>query len=317
MAGIVGVMTTSLTARTPDDLLAMVPVVFGFVPTESIAMLTFGGRETFHARVDLPPPGRPTAEVVDLLREPAVRHGVRRVVFVLYSAESRAAERVAARLVRGFRERGIDVVDVIRADGRCWFPLLRDPHDATGTPYDVTCHPFLAQSVVDGRVTHRSRTELAATLAADPGRAAAVAAVVAADRGLAPPGRDWLMATVRRHLAEGTSPDDADAARLLRAVDVEAGRQAAGDCITRAMAGEHQRFWADLVRRAPDDLVAGAASVLALAAWASGHGALAWCAIDRALAQEPDHPLAGLVADLLMGAVPPTAWEEERPEPAA
>ena len=49
---------TKLTTRTPEDVLAAVPVVLGFEPLDSVVMLTFGGGETFHARVDLPPPAR-------------------------------------------------------------------------------------------------------------------------------------------------------------------------------------------------------------------------------------------------------------------
>ena len=45
---------TTLTARTPEDILAVVPVVLGFEPTESLVMLTFGSDPPFHARVDLP-----------------------------------------------------------------------------------------------------------------------------------------------------------------------------------------------------------------------------------------------------------------------
>ena len=48
-------MTTTLTARGPEDLLAAVPVVLGFHPQDSLVMLTFGAVRSFHARVDLPP----------------------------------------------------------------------------------------------------------------------------------------------------------------------------------------------------------------------------------------------------------------------
>jgi len=33
----------TLTASTPEDVLAAVPVVLGFEPRDSVAMLTFGG----------------------------------------------------------------------------------------------------------------------------------------------------------------------------------------------------------------------------------------------------------------------------------
>lgn len=301
-------MTTTLTARRPEDLLAMVPVVLGFVPTESIVMLTFDATHTFHARVDLPPPGEPTAEVVDSLRAPAVRHGVRRVVFLLYSADAHPAERVSSRLVRGFRARGIEVVDVLRADGRRWFPMLHGHRShAAGVPYDISSHPFAAQAVLEGRVTHRSRTELATSLETDPARAAAV---VAADGGGPSRGPSWVRATVHRHTTAGTVPSDGEAARLLRAIgfDLDA-RDAAWVGVPRDDAPAHVALWTDLLRRAPEEHVPDAAAILGLVAWLAGHGALAWCAVDRAVALEPTHSLAGLVGDLLAGAVPPTDWE--------
>jgi hypothetical protein len=69
-------------------------------------------------------------------------------------------------------------------------------------------------------------------------------------------------------------------------------------------------LWTDLLRRAPDDVAASAAAVLGMAAWVAGQGALAWCAVDRAEAATPGNSLARLVADLLVAAVPPSAWEE-------
>ena len=52
----------------------------------------------------------------------------------------------------------------------------------------------------------------------------------------------------------------------------------------------------------------GAAGLLAFAAWLSGDGALAWCAVERCLAADPDHTLAHLVARALEQAVPPSEW---------
>ena len=67
------------------------------------------------------------------------------------------------------------------------------------------------------------------------------------------------------------------------------------------------------MQRAPDDLVAAPAAVLGLAAWLAGHGALAWCAVDRCPEVDPDHSLAGLVAEMLTEAVPPSAWDARSP----
>ena len=74
------------------------------------------------------------------------------------------------------------------------------------------------------------------------------------------------------------------------------------------------RLWTDLVRRAPDGLVSGAAGVLAFAAWTQGDGALAWCAVDRCFEDEPDHSLGRLVAEALERATPPIEdWEARFP----
>ena len=63
------------------------------------------------------------------------------------------------------------------------------------------------------------------------------------------------------------------------------------------------------MRRAPRDLLPGACSLLAFAAWQHGDGALAWCAIDRCLEVDPDYSMAHCVAQILTGAVPPSVWE--------
>lgn len=314
--------TTRMTARTPEDLLAVVPVVLGFEPHDSVVMLTFGARDPFHARVDLPPPEH-AREILDVLLRPALGHEVERVVLVLYADLPRPAEQVGRVLVRGFRDAGIEVVDLIRTDGRRWFPLLRQRRGReAGVPYDLSAHPFAAQAVFDGRVTHASRQALAATLRPDPDAVARVEAVLPAQSEASPP---WVTATVARLAASAEPADDATAARLLAAMgDDLACRDAAWLGLTRAGARQHVELWTDLHRRAPDDLAADAAAVLALAAWLAGHGALAWCAVDRAESLEHGHTLAALVADLLSRAVPPSAWPpglsqaelQARPEPA-
>ncbi len=78
--------------------------------------------------------------------------------------------------------------------------------------------------------------------------------------------------------------------------------------MTREQAPAHVAFWSDVVRRTPDAWVPGAAAVLGFAAWLSGSGALAWCAVDRCLGVDPDHVLGGYVAQLLERAVPPHEW---------
>jgi hypothetical protein len=301
----------TFTARTPEDVLALVPVVLGFVPRDSLAMLTFGAGHPFHARVDLPDDEAELPGLVDALLAPARQHRVRRAVFVVYTEDATLARRAARALEWAFERSGVEVIATLRADGERWWPAGgRLPGvPPWGVPYDVAAHPFSAQAVLEGRVLHGSREELRATLGPDAGlvtRVVGALADVAAD----PPGAAWVIALVERHSRDGTAPSDTEVARLLRAMLDPAVRDAACSGLSRATAREHVGFWTDVVRRSPEPLLAGPAAVLALAAWQAGDGALAWCALDRCAEVDEHYPLARLVTRVLTDALPPEAWEE-------
>lgn len=291
---------TTLTARCTDDLLAMAPVVLGFAPTDSVVLLTFGADRPFHARVDLPDEPAHDAGIVEMLLAPARHHRVRGAALLTYAGSGRAADarRVGGRLVRALRRAGIEVVDAVRADGERWFALF-DPVDP-GVPYDLTGHRFTAQAVLDGRPLRRDRDELVATLRPTAG-VDAVDALLGSVRRL---DLAEVRSAVETHLAGGRLPDDVLAAVLLSIAD-PAVRDAAWTGIRRRTALQHVRLWTDAVRRAPEPVRGSAAAVLALAAWAAGDGALAWCAVDRCRAVDPANTLADLVADGLQRAVPP------------
>ncbi|GAB3264981.1 DUF4192 domain-containing protein [Nocardioides dilutus] len=296
-----------MTFRTPEDVLAAVPVLLGFEPSDSVVMLTFGGRETFHARIDIPPP-RELDEAVALLLEPALAHGVEHVLFVVYSARQRRSQRLLDRLGASFAEAGIRVVSTVRADGARWF--LPGVPDAPGVPYDVCAHPFRVRSVFEGIVVSASRDELAARLVPTPG----VASVDRARARVDAYDSTEVVATVWRALGRGSFEDD-DLAGVLQGMCDQAVRDAAWGSMTRDDASAHVALWTDAVQRSPEDLVGAPAAVLGLAAWLAGNGALAWCAVDRCTASDPDNSLAELVGRLLSRAVPPSSWDHTYREP--
>lgn len=311
--GTVAPMTTSstpqtLTVRSVDDLLALTTVVLGFQPSESVVMLTIGSPQTFHARVDLPADLADLDELVECLAGPAIRHGAPAVVFLLYTPDDTVAATTLGALRRRFGRAGIRLVEALRVEPDRWYPMLRARLDggAEGVQYDVSAHPFVADAVLSGRVLHGSRAELAAILRPVPGKVEAVAAARGGERRAA----GWVVDRVARHVAAATVPGDRAAAALLEAISEPDVRDLAWLPIRRGNARDHVRLWSDLVTRAPDDLVPHAAAVLAFAAWVSGDGALAWCAVDRAQEIDPRHSLARLVADMLTAAVSPAEWEE-------
>ena len=298
---------TTLTARNPEDLLAVVRVVLGFEPAASIVMLTLGARHACHARVDLPVDSGDLVEVADVLLRPAAGHGAAAVVFVLFTDDDRLARRAARVLRRRFERAGVACLEALRADAGRWHPLFGAPRQPgrAGVPYDVSAHPFVAAAVLDGRVLHGSREELADTLASRSDDVTAIEAALPQPSASGP----WVARLVERHAAAGSVPAVAEAARLLVSIVDPHVRDAAWSGIARADSRRHVELWSALVRRCPEDLLPHAAGVLGFAAWLAGDGALAWCAVDRARAVDRDHSLAGLVADLLDGAVPPGAWD--------
>lgn len=66
-----------------------------------------------------------------------------------------------------------------------------------------------------------------------------------------------------------------------------------------------------MTKRAPDDVRAAPASLLGFASWLSGHGALAWCALDQVPKDKP-YTLANLVAAAVQSGVHPREWEASK-----
>jgi len=318
------------TARSPVDLLAVVPYAIGFHPEDSVVLLAFGSRgsgrsrrggETFHARVDLPLVEHQQREVARMLLEVVRRHRVGMVGLVLYTDDVAAALLFADLLVPDLLRDGVDVIDVIRvADDR--FYSVDEPDDP-GTPYDLSAHPFTAQQVLSGRVVHENRAALVDSLVGtDDEDTEAVGAVATSvvDQLLAT-GHEhgrlgellvsearWVQRRVREYLRSPERLSVPAAGRILVLVSFDALREVAWAEMTRATAAVHVELWRDLTRRAPADLRTGAGALLAFASWLAGDGALACCALDRCFGDDPDDPLAQRVATLIESATPPSVW---------
>lgn len=316
--------TRTYTARTPVDLLAMVPYLLGFQPRDSLVVLTFGvPGGCFHARVDLPAAAAGQEQVAEEVMRAVLRHAVPRVALICYSRDAVASQQQCELLLARLREAQVEVVDVIRADGERFFhvPEL----GRAGTAYDLSAHPFTAERVLDGDVALDSREQLAESLVGpfDAPLTAAVREqldrVIALARDVPEAGLGalrtearWLQRRIRLHLRDGRPLGASDGGRLIALSGLDPLRDVAWSEMTRATAVGHVALWRDLVRRCPPTVLAPVASLLAFAAWLSGDGALSWCAVDRALDADPDYSMAHLVADALAGAVAPTVW---RPVP--
>jgi hypothetical protein len=317
----------SYVAREPEDLIALVPYLLGFHPEESVVLLTFGAPTgSFHARTDLPTGRKERAAMVRTLCDAVRNNGAEVTAVVVFSVDAPLARASCGDLVTALRRSGVSVVDAIRADGTWWWSVLDE--DAEPHPYDLSCHRFTAERVLEGQAAFRSRADLAASIVgsdpADTEQIAAAADEVADELlargqdgtlGIARTNAVWLRDRLALALEVDTPLPVPDAARVLVLAQLVPMRDVACARMSRTSAPDHVRVWRDLLRRAPRDLVPGAASLLGLAAWLDGDGALAWCAVDRCREVDPGHSLAQHLADLLQQAVPPATWspiEESR-----
>jgi hypothetical protein len=315
---------TTFVARTPTDLIAVVPTVLGFHPQDSVVLLTFGppGR-AFHARVDLPLESSEQKAVADVLVDAVLANGVRRAAVLVYTDDVEAALAQAQLLVGRLVELDVEVIEVLRVDDGRWHRVPED--GSAGTAYELETHPFTAQRVFEGHVVHRDREELVDSLVGtdeDDAVAVALAAtrfadLVATSQEASDPAyaflrteARWLQRRIRTRVHDRRQLDPADAGRLLVLASLVPTRDVAWAEITRETCEPHVDLWRELVRRSPRHLLPGASSLLAFAAWQHGDGALAWCAIDRCLEVDPDYSMAHCVAEVLTRAVPPDVWEQ-------
>lgn len=229
---------TRLVAKGPEDLLALVPVLLGFEPEESVVLLTFPNRDApgarcFHARVDLPHDEEERVAVAQVLRAAVERHRVQRLALVVVSTDAEAARAAGRHLAGTFADR--EVVALLHADGGRWWALGPDgrPRDEAGSDYEVSHHRFRAQAVVEGRVVAPSRAAVADAVAPDGTASARVGWHARAQIGPLPPeglrragqvvevpdveeARAWVVALLLR-AAHGGAPGaatDAEVARL-------------------------------------------------------------------------------------------------------
>lgn len=314
--------STPFVARTPVDLIAIVPHLLGFHPQDSIVLMTFGPPGgSFHARVDLPIELDAQEEVTELLVGAVLRNHLDTAAVLIFSADQEASRSQAELLTVALADAGIDVVDVIRVESELYFAAFDG--DDEGTPYDVSGHRFTAQRVFEGQVVQPSREALADTLIgtddadADAVRHAAErfagasldTSAPALLRGVKAEAL-WIQGRIRRHLRGPRLLTAAEAGRMLTLCQALVLRDVAWAEMTRANAEAHLEFWRDLVRRAPAELLPPAAALLGFAAWLAGDGALAWCAVERCTDVDPDYSMAHVVAEALTHAVSPSTWTQ-------
>jgi hypothetical protein len=321
-----------LSVSSPAALLAVVPHLLGFVPTNSLVVIGAApprDRIQVVLRFDLPDPPDPGASAA--IAEHAVsvlaRQQLATAIMIGYG-DGHLVSPLADALRETAAAANLPLRDVLRVDeGRYWSYLCREPSccPAEGVPFDAAAHPLGAAMAAKGRELLCSREALAATVAPVTGSAAeamkletARAERIAARLAAEPADTDTSQPpVVRRGLTAvqaaitlyrkgelielpGTF---AWLALVLTSLRVREDAWARMDADHNEA---HLRLWTDLTRRAQTGYVAAPASLLAFVAWQGGNGALANVALDRALADDPGYSLSQLLRDTIDAGVPPS-----------
>jgi hypothetical protein len=324
---------------SPGEIAGAVPHLCGFVPTESVVLISLRGprrRVGLTLRFDLPLPAH-EAVLADEAAERLAADGAGRTVAVVYTSDTDTDTGTGtgpALPRRGFvaalrdrcRRRGIEVDDVLLVRSDRWVSYLCSdarccPRE--GTPLasarsSGTLGLVAAQQAADGRVVLTSRAQLAASIAGPEllAREGALQALRAAERE-----RDQDRLDRGRRAVNAQSLDRwRDAVRRFAEPPADLGvEEAAALAVSLAdvLVRDEVVTWAlrehaavlgtllALARRTPPPYDAPVCALLAWVAYAEGNGGLANVALERVGVSRPTYSLAVLLRQALDAQVPP------------
>jgi hypothetical protein len=297
---------TTLTMRTPADLVSAVPYIMGFTPSDSIVMMALGGRQ-LHARLDLPDSELDLNEALGALMRPAVQHGNDTLILVSYTEEDEMAEAVSDKGRTLANVYGLTLVQSIQVD-----PQGDHRIAVPGAPWVETGSSHVAaQMVVEGgRAPRKSRQELVESIKAGDNTLDTIALEAAKVEVLTVGLPDGFMTEIMERSLTGEDVTDEEWCLYTAGLHITATyREEVFTAIKRVNARHHCEALTRLLVRTPEGWGGPAAGLLALAAWLAGDGALSWVAIDRSRVDSPNYPLAELMDQILTMAVHPDTWE--------
>lgn len=313
----------------PGALIAALPAVLGFVPENSLVLVSLDGGELGSVmRVDL---SEELVDRVDHLAEVAAAAEPEAAIAVIVDAEgahcpgcNEEYQQLCAVLAEALSQHDIElwaahVVDRVALGGR-WHCV--DGCGSGGEVDDPSASPLAAAAVLDGRRLYRRRADLQAVVAVDdPARSASLADAVgrrAARREAAcrvdPAGcarRDVqnAMAAASR-VGGGDTLCDSELVELGCALSDVQVRDTLYALAVGENAGEAESLWALLARALPPPWRVEALVLLAFSAYARGDGPLAGVSLEAALRCDPDHRMAGMLDTALQSGLRPEQIRE-------
>lgn len=333
---------TTVRLTGPEDLLAVVPHLFGYAVTQSIVAIDLirgaSPRLGFMERVDLPAEGE-AASAAEALTGPMLMHGNGLVVLIGYETITGEAEAALVMAGDAMRAAGLTVFDQMLVTGDRWRSLGctdRECCPAEGKPLPGSENPAAMTLIGAGSAPVKDRQTLASHIAAGP-RASAVMDAITAQREEASttpetaaaawgavlmstdPLTDQTIATATLGLAWGERKDFRDALLAWLTPGVLPLESTDQTCLSHLLALRPTQTDPDtqtassemitdrlitLCSSLPDSEATPALTVLAHYAWATGKGTIASLALDRALTAQPDYALARLLHRVVTIGIP-------------
>lgn len=312
----------------PGALIAALPAVLGFVPENSLILVSLDGGEMGSVlRVDL---SEDVTDRVQHLAAIAAAAAPEAAIAVIVDADgahcpgcNEEHRQLCATLADALARHDIQlwaahVVDRVALGGR-WHCV--DRCGAGGAIDDPTASPLAAAAVLDGRRLYARRADLQAVIALDAARSAGLAEALrrqAAKREAAqrddPVGcarRDVRRAlTLATRVAAGATPSVTQLAALGCALGDVQVRDTLYALAVGERAGDAESLWALLARSLPEPWRVEALVLLAFSAYVRGDGPLAGVSLDAALRCDPEHRMAGMLDQALQSGLRPERIRE-------
>ncbi|WP_186242562.1 DUF4192 domain-containing protein [Mycobacterium simulans] len=308
----------------PGSLIAALPAVLGFVPENSLVLVSLEGGELGSVmRADL---SAELADRVEHLADLAAAAKPEAAIAAIVDAKgahcpvcNEQYRQLCVALTEALAEHDIvlwaaHVVDRIALGGQ-WH--CADGCGSAGVVEDPSASPLAVAAVLDGRRLYSRRADLQAVIAVDDPRRSAELAVAIGQRAAAREiahradptgcGRRDVEATMAAaaRVADGQPLSDAVLAELGCALHDAAVRDTLYALAVGENAGAAESLWAVLARALPQPWRVEALVLLAFSAYARGDGPLTGIALDAALRCEPQHRMAGMLDTALQSGLRP------------
>lgn len=296
--------TNKVTMNSPAEIICFLPYMLGYQPTDRFCVMGTQGAPT--AALEHPHDPEALLAAAANLGASYRRHGGV-VVLVAYTDDTdHALDAITA--VTAMLDGYVEVKDavVVNSADR-WFAV--DGRQGTVTHEDRS--KIAAAAAFTGLVTPAaSREAQRHMLDVDPQRAALVEPLITPTAQLL--GNrlsDWARDRAAAFTYDQETVTDADAARLIAAASTGPGLTAILDDLNQDAAKRQHPLWVDLMRRCPQTHRSTVAGIVALSAWLTGNGAVAWHALDTIPEHEQrTHRVAKFTHRMLTEAVHPKTW---------